>query len=431
MQILNILVCYLSIFLNALVLVKSYSLANCEKMEFHKKNIIIFIFISIFNILLNYFVYSKYKIILNFLSILVLFKLNFKDNLLNSVYKTIVIYCFLLVCDFLVSIILMFLPYSQNDYLTALNIIRVLPTILVSILMYTLFKLKIVRNYIIKIFELINKKSNTLLFVVIFFVFLTFLIATCLHAYRFIFQSFIAIFIILFSYIFLCYVIIKEYIKNKNALEEQKSLLNIMNEYEIMLEKDRINRHEMLNNLLILHSFKNKSSKKYDDLLNSIINEYQTKKYNSYTSLYNLPNGIKGIVYYKMANIVDKDIKFHSIISKDVYKFFDSMDEKQYYKICKILGILIDNAIEAAMLTEEKSIFIEIYKNKTLNILIENSCKDDINFELLNQKGFSTNGENRGYGLYIVDKILNSTDNIKLEQYTIKEHFISTLIISL
>lgn len=132
-----------------------------------------------------------------------------------------------------------------------------------------------------------------------------------------------------------------------------------------------------------------------------------------------------------MANIVDKDIKFHSIISKDVYKFFDNMDEKQYYKICKILGILIDNAIEAAMLTEEKSIFIEIYKNKTLNILIENSCKDDINFELLNQKGFSTNGENRGYGLYIVDKILNSTDNIELEQYTIKEHFISTLIISL
>ncbi len=431
MQILNILVCYLSIFFNILVLVKCYSLANNEKIVFKKKNNISIVIITTLNVLLNYYVYSKYKIILIFLSILLLFRINFKDTFLNSVYKTIVIYSSLLICDFLVSIILMILPFGQEDYLLSLNLIRVLPTFLDTVFMYLLFKIKPFKIYINKLFELINKKSNTLLFVVIFFVFLTFLIATWLHAYRFIFQSFIAIFIILFSYIFLCYILIKEYIKNKNALEEQKSLLNIMNEYEIMLEKDRINRHEMLNNLLILHSFKNKSSKKYDDLLNSIINEYQTKKYNSYTSLYNLPNGIKGIVYYKMANIVDKDIKFHSIISKDVYKFFDNMDEKQYYKICKILGILIDNAIEAAMLTEEKSIFIEIYKNKTLNILIENSCKDDINFELLNQKGFSTNGENRGYGLYIVDKILNSTDNIELEQYTIKEHFISTLIISL
>ena len=92
---------------------------------------------------------------------------------------------------------------------------------------------------------------------------------------------------------------------------------------------------------------------------------------------------------------------------------------------------MIDNAIDAAMLTEEKSIFIEIYKNKTLNILIENSYNGNIDLKSISKKGFSTKGDNHGYGLYIVDKILNSTDNIEFEQYTLKEHFISTLIISL
>ncbi len=431
MQILSYLLCSLSAFLNICLFVWIYSLANGEKLIIRRKNIIYFIIITILDILINTFITSKYKIILMFFIVLILFLLNFKDSFLSCVYKTIILYIILLICDFLVSLFLMLLPFSHYENIAFINFARAISTFLVSILMYLLFKIPSFRNFMNRFFDLINKKSNTLLFIVIFFVFLAFLMVTCLHAYRFIFQSFVAVFIILFSYIFLCYVIIKEYIKNKKSLEEQKSLLNIMNEYEIMLEKDRINRHEMLNNLLILHSFKNKSSKKYDDLLNSIINEYQTKKYNSYTSLYNLPNGIKGIVYYKIANIVDKDIKFHSIISKDVYELFDDMDEKQYYKICKILGILIDNAIDAAMLTEEKSIFIEIYKNKTLNILIENSYNGDVDFKSLSKKGFSTKGDNHGYGLYIVDKILSSTDNIEFEQYTLKEHFISTLIISL
>ena len=48
-----------------------------------------------------------------------------------------------------------------------------------------------------------------------------------------------------------------------------------MSKYEKIIDEERINRHEMLNNLLMLKSFKNKNSKKYDDTINEIIKLYE------------------------------------------------------------------------------------------------------------------------------------------------------------
>ncbi len=431
MQEISYLLCFFGAILNVLVFVKSYSLCSGEALIFNRKNIIIFIFITVLDMLANNFINSKYKIIIMFCIVFLLFKLTFNDNFLSTVYKTIILYIILFICDFLISIILMLLPFSQSESIAYLNLSRAVSTFLVTLIFYFLFKIKSFRIYISRLFELVDKKSNTLMLIILVLLFTTFLITTCLHAYRFVFESFAATFFIFLSFVLLCYAIIKEYIKNKNTLEEQKSLLKIMHEYEYMLEKDRINRHEMLNNLLILKSYKNKSTKKYEEILNSIISDYQNKGHGSYSSLYNLPNGIKGIVYYKISNIVDKDIKFRSIISKDIYEYFDNMDEKLYYKICKILGILIDNAIEAAVLTEEKVIFIEIYKNKDLEILIENSFSNEIDFDSINKKGFSTKGKNRGLGLYIVNNIVKNCDNLILNQYISANHFVSVLKVKL
>ena len=140
-------------------------------------------------------------------------------------------------------------------------------------------------------------------------------------------------------------VMIYQYFKTKTAEKEQKQLLELMEEYENLLETGRENRHEMLNNLIVLKTEKNKASEKYEELLDDIIRQYQSKKSTNYSSLYKLPSGIKGIVYYKMANIKENEITFTSVISEEMYKLFDEMDTKLYYKVCKITGILIDNAI--------------------------------------------------------------------------------------
>ena len=86
--------------------------------------------------------------------------------------------------------------------------------------------------------------------------------------------------------------LIREFFKNKTKDEEQKQLLKIMSDYELILDKTRENRHEMINNLLVLKGEKNKNSKKYNDLLNGIIEQYDNKKMSSYSGLYKLPSGL-------------------------------------------------------------------------------------------------------------------------------------------
>ena len=44
-----------------------------------------------------------------------------------------------------------------------------------------------------------------------------------------------------------------------------------MKEYEMVIDKERIDRHEMVNNLLVLKSIKNKNSKSYNKILYDIL----------------------------------------------------------------------------------------------------------------------------------------------------------------
>jgi len=62
-----------------------------------------------------------------------------------------------------------------------------------------------------------------------------------------------------------------QYFKNKHSEEEQESLLSLMSEYEKVLDQEKMNRHDMLNDLIIIKSFKDKTSKEFDNTLNDII----------------------------------------------------------------------------------------------------------------------------------------------------------------
>lgn len=91
------------------------------------------------------------------------------------------------------------------------------------------------------------------------------------------------------------------------------------------------------------------------------------------------------------------------------------------YELCRILGILLDNAIEATKQCEEKIINIKFIKDFKVNrklIIIENSFNQpDINLEKIYEKGYSTKTEDleqHGLGLWTVRKILKKSDNLNL-----------------
>ena len=201
-----------------------------------------------------------------------------------------------------------------------------------------------------------------------------------------------------------------------------------MEEYERILDKDRINRHEMFNNLVVLKSYKNKSSVEFDDMIDDLIKTYSNKESKLYSKLYQVPKGIKGAIYLKLADIRVNNIDLNLFIESKIEDKFNQIDAKLYYKICKILGILLDNAIEATIDCEIKYILLDIYSDdSTLYIYIENTFNNEVNLDVIDIKGYSTKGDNRGYGLYIVDKIVQESNKLKLERNITNNKFATIL----
>ena len=70
---------------------------------------------------------------------------------------------------------------------------------------------------------------------------------------------------------------------------------------------------------------------------------------------------------------------------------------------------------------------IDIYKEDCLVIYIENSFINNIDLNNINLKGVSSKGKNRGYGLYIVKKLLQETKYINFDQYVLNDKFVTVL----
>ena len=114
------------------------------------------------------------------------------------------------------------------------------------------------------------------------------------------------------------------------------------------------------------------------------------------------------------------------------FKDLDNLDSKTLTKVCKILGILLDNAKEAAYESKDKLVVIDLYKEEdNIIIYIENSINEDSGMDVnrMKIKGFSTKGKNRGYGLYIVNKLLKESNKILLDQSVKDGKFISIMTI--
>ena len=87
------------------------------------------------------------------------------------------------------------------------------------------------------------------------------------------------------------------------------------------------------------------------------------------------------------------------------------------YDLCKVVGILLDNAIEAASESEKKHVELYIKHNAYKNILdieITNSFSGDIDRQRIFEDGFTTKEGHTGFGLWEVKKILAKHKNCAL-----------------
>ena len=88
------------------------------------------------------------------------------------------------------------------------------------------------------------------------------------------------------------------------------------------------------------------------------------------------------------------------------------------YEFTKVLGILLDNAIEAAKECNEKTINIIIRKDFNINrqlVIVENTYTNkNIDTEKIYEKGFTSKQNNTGLGLWEIRQILKKNNNLNL-----------------
>lgn len=99
------------------------------------------------------------------------------------------------------------------------------------------------------------------------------------------------------------------------------------------------------------------------------------------------------------------------------------------YELSRILGILLDNAIEACKECNKKNINVSFKEENQKQVLIvENTFKDNkISIDQLFEKDFTTKPNNSGLGLWEIRQILKKHSNLNLHTSKNNDYFLQQL----
>lgn len=129
---------------------------------------------------------------------------------------------------------------------------------------------------------------------------------------------------------------------------------------------------------------------------------------------------LKGILTTKIVEIYKHKLT-HSIEVVDPIERID-MD---IIDLCRMVGILLDNAIEAAHDSVDKVVDVAIIQgHEGVSIIVTNSLPNDVMpIHKMYQEGISSKGQSRGLGLYNYKKIAQRHENVLTETEIENGHF--------
>ncbi len=156
--------------------------------------------------------------------------------------------------------------------------------------------------------------------------------------------------------------------------KKYKELETFFYEHILPMQKNLTQKNEALNNLLHIHLLE-----------------------------------LKSILYTKLILAVNQDIEVHIDIPDEI----DSV-HMEPVDLTRMLGIYLDNAIEAALETEHPVLNFHLGKiNQDIVFIISNTFMDKgLSVTQMYKKDVTTKGAGHGIGLYNVSEILNRYHNI-------------------
>lgn len=348
--------------------------------------------------------YKFMNVLRFFISITVLTSINyyyFKEKLFKTIIGTFMIFVIIAISEVIVMLFLIGVLGLKVEVIITNYYGKLLVNILVFIIALLILKIPSVYLFLREKLEKIELRLGVKYFILFLLVFTNFFML--IHYIYFDGAKIVLITLYFASLIFSTLLFINIIItKNEREIIKNKyvEIMSDVENYEAHLEKMRIINHENINNLIVIKDMaKDDEVKTYIGTLighNTALND---------SKLEYLPlGGIRGIVAQKMDICEKRNIKFELFIEKGL-----KISKKD--GICRLLGIYLDNAIDAADESIVKEIRLGFYKKE---ITISNTYTGYIEYLKMNDKGFSSKGIGRGYGLYIASKILKET-GIKTE----------------
>lgn len=383
-----------------------------------KEKILYIVSAALISLISMFFLKSPINLIFNYISSFIIIYLIFKRNIIKTVISG-------LLPSFIFTIVQSLL---FNPYITLLNItfddFMVIPIYkfpLALLIYFIVFLVTyIFRNNKLHLSQLENldKKSKSLIianlvFGLIYIVIEIFITMKYLNILPLTFTF--ANFAMLLLYFIITLYSISKIIKLKTATTQLESAEEYNKTLHILHDNVRGFKHDFDNIVTTIGGYINTDDmeglKKYYVQL-----EQDCERVNN---LYILnPDSINNPGIYNLLTS-----KYHEATEKgidvNIYFLLDLNDlHMKIYEFARILGILLDNAIEAAEKSKEKLINISFRKDERNNrnlILIENSyVNKDVDTEEIFNKGFTEKENHTGIGLWEVRKILSKNNNINL-----------------
>lgn len=398
------------------------------------KLVLIVLFVTGLCTLTNYYLDGITKTIVGLIIYVFKFKFIFDIEYSKSILLTIIYVILLMIPEMLVLFCVNKLPFINTNYFYTDVAGKLIGNIIIMILQLLLTLLtKKKTNRIVNI----KLESNTKL---IIFSILTVMCTIIIFyntftKFKFDASMIINIFIML-AFVIVLLNLIKQTVYNNNLVRKYEQILEFMTTYEDEVEKQRILRHETKNAFLSIKAQLTDKAETKDiiNYIDSILEDDVKIKNEEYAKFKYLPvNGIKGLCYYKIQEAENRNIKVSINISSRIKKSsLSKLSVKEIKELGKILGVYLDNAIEASVKSDDKKLGFEAYLiDDKVKIIISNTYKGELAKEKIGNVTYSTKGKNRGHGLLLVKEIVSNnkmfdidteiTDSLYIQSLTIEK----------
>jgi len=205
--------------------------------------------------------------------------------------------------------------------------------------------------------------------------------------------------------------------KQSEAIKNQAALLNTYTEtIEHLYDDIRSYKHDISNILLSLKYYLDEKDLEAVDRVFKEeiegIKGFDIDVYKVLTQLKKLEiDVLKGLIIAKYQRALEEGVQLELGIDGIV-----SNSSVNGVDLCRIVGIYLDNAIEAARETEGKQVLL--YMSKTQEgalIKISNDYNADQPLIIVAKKNSTTKGKGRGMGLYSAQRIIKTNKNLAVE----------------